>query len=565
MPSKELDKDTYRRIIEDYFRAFETRDFTKVGFSSKIEFLSPISGKTFKGREAVASFVGGVSSRVSAVKILSTAIDYPVASGVWQMTTTKGVLYTLHNFFRLDGEGLAYIWPMFDPKAVMENPPGLLQWLRGEDYYEIAATTPKQPAGVTVSRTGRIFANFPRWVDDPTPSVAELGPGGELLPYPNREINEWDKNPGTSASDHFVCVQSVFIDEQDSLWILDPASPLFRGVVASGPKLLKVNLDTNQIERTYHFDEREAPGASYLNDVRIAKGFAFISDSGMGAIVVVDLDSGETRRLLEDHPSTKAEPDLELVIGGRPWKFADSTTPQVHSDGIAIDPQREFVYYKALTGRNLYRVPVAALLDPSLSSTALAERVEKVAEVGPTDGLEFDSAGNLYLTVLERNAIHVLRLDGRLEYAANSPDFQWPDTISMAHDGTLLFTATQFHMMPAFNDDIDQRKPPYKIFRLRLPGFMEARQFEAVIDDPQDVIAEKTVSVRIIDLGSGKHEVAISVGGKSKSQQLAADGNEMATVEPLGSRHVDVRPIEGKMWRTVASPGDLKVTAMLSP
>lgn len=50
------------------------------------------------------------------------------------MTTTKGVQYTLHNFFRLDGEGIAYIWPMFDPKAVMNDPPGLLSWLTGKDY-----------------------------------------------------------------------------------------------------------------------------------------------------------------------------------------------------------------------------------------------------------------------------------------------------------------------------------------------------------------------------------------------------------------------------------------------
>jgi hypothetical protein len=79
-------------------------------------------------------FLHGVSTRVSDVNIVSTAVDFPTASGVWQMTTTKGVQYTLHNFFRLDGEGLVYIWPMFDPKAVMNDPPGLLAWLTGKGY-----------------------------------------------------------------------------------------------------------------------------------------------------------------------------------------------------------------------------------------------------------------------------------------------------------------------------------------------------------------------------------------------------------------------------------------------
>ncbi len=134
MSSGQLDKEAYRQIIEDYFRAFGTGDFSDVRFSSGIEFLSPISGNTFKGPGEVGDFVRDVSTRVTDVNILSTAVDPPVASSVWQMTTTKGVQYTLHNFFRLDDEGLAYIWPMFDPKAVMDDPPGLLQWLTGKGY-----------------------------------------------------------------------------------------------------------------------------------------------------------------------------------------------------------------------------------------------------------------------------------------------------------------------------------------------------------------------------------------------------------------------------------------------
>ena len=193
----QLDKETYRTIIEGYFRAFETKDFSNVAFSSNIQFLSPISGKTFDGREAVVRFVSGVATRVATVNILYTAVDFPIAAGVWQMTTTKGVTYTLHNHFRLDGEGLLYIWPMFDPKAIIsQDAPegrGLLQWLRGTGYYEVAGTTPKQLAGVTISKTGRLFVNIPRWVDKPDPSVAEIGVDGSLLPYPNSEINQWDR------------------------------------------------------------------------------------------------------------------------------------------------------------------------------------------------------------------------------------------------------------------------------------------------------------------------------------------------------------------------------------
>jgi sugar lactone lactonase YvrE len=469
MTIQELDKQTYRGIIETYFHSFETKDFSKVQFSSKVQFLSPISGITMDGREAVVKFVSGVSTRVSAVNIISTAVDFPTASGVWQMTTTKGVQYTLHNFFRLDGEGIAYIWPMFDPKAVMNDPPGLLQWLRGEGYYDVAARTPTQPSGVTISKSERMFVNFPRWVDEPDPSVAEVASDGSLVPYPNKSLNQWDKAPGDSARDHFVCVQSVVVDDDDFLWILDPASPAFQGVVSGGAKLVKVNLATNEVERIYHFDDENAPAKSYLNDVRFAREFAFMSDSGLGAIVVVNLKTGKVRRLLETHPSTKAEPGVEPVIGGRPWKFADNTTPQIHSDGIAIDPKREYVYYKALTGRTLYRVAISALLDESLSPEALGKYVECVAVTEPTDGLEFDAKGNLYMTALEADAIKVLRPNGQYEFFARAVDFLWPDTIAMSQHGDLVFSSTQFHLMPAFNGGVDKRTQPYKVFRLKVP------------------------------------------------------------------------------------------------
>ena len=134
MSTRELGRETYRRIIETYFRAFGTGDFSHVQFSSQVQFLSPLSDTTVNGREAVSKFVRGISSRVSAVDIMSTAVDFPTASGVWQMTTTKGVQYTLHNFFRLDGEGLVYIRPMYDPKAVINDPTGLVQWLTGNGY-----------------------------------------------------------------------------------------------------------------------------------------------------------------------------------------------------------------------------------------------------------------------------------------------------------------------------------------------------------------------------------------------------------------------------------------------
>ena len=56
MSTRELGRETYRRIIETYFRAFGTGDFSHVQFSSQVQFLSPLSDTTVNGREAVSKF-----------------------------------------------------------------------------------------------------------------------------------------------------------------------------------------------------------------------------------------------------------------------------------------------------------------------------------------------------------------------------------------------------------------------------------------------------------------------------------------------------------------------------
>ena len=152
------------------------------------------------------------------------------------------------------------------------------------------ATFPNQQVtGVAVSRRGRIFVNFPDWSDDHTISVAEIV-NGKPQPFPNQE---WNK-AGGAPNDHFVCVQSVYVDESDSLWILDPAAPKMKQIVKGGPKLVKVDLVKNEVVQI-PFGPDIAPEKSYLNDVRVdlKTGTAYITDSGLGAIVVVDCTTGK--------------------------------------------------------------------------------------------------------------------------------------------------------------------------------------------------------------------------------------------------------------------------------
>jgi sugar lactone lactonase YvrE len=330
---------------------------------------------------------------------------------------------------------------------------------------EVASFTNQQVTGVGVSqKSGRIFVNFPFWSDDHSLSVAEIV-NGQPRAFPD---DEWNK-PGPPAS-HFVCVQSVVVDDQDNLWILDPAAPKMQEMVKGGPKLVKVDLATNKVVQTIPFGEDVAPAKSYLNDVRIdtANQKAFITESAKGAIIVVDLLSGKVRRLLDDHKSTKPEPGVKLVVDGK--QLIDQqkkSPPQIASDGIALDSKNGYLYYHALTGHTLYRIKTSYLTDENLSKSDLESKVENVAQTPAPDGMLEAPDGSIYLTDLEGSAIVRWKAgSGKIEPVIADKRLLWPDTLSWGPNDELYVTASQIENMPRFNNGKSTRTEPYKVWKV---------------------------------------------------------------------------------------------------
>ena len=333
------------------------------------------------------------------------------------------------------------------------------------ELQEVANFPEQQITGVGVStKSGRIFVNFPYWSDDHSISVAEIV-NGQPKAFPN---DEWNM-PGPAGS-HFVCVQSVIVDDQDNLWVLDPAAPKMQEIVKGGPKLVKIDLATNQVVQTIPFGEDVAPKKSYLNDVRIdtRTNTAFITESANGAIIVVDLKNGKARRLLDGHPSTQPEKDVKLVVDGKALiDQQKKMPPQIASDGIALDAKNGYLYYHALTGHSLYRIKTSSLTDETLGKRELESKVENVGQTPAPDGMLEGADGSVYLTDLESSAVvrwnpaskRVIRIiaDKRL---------LWPDTLSWAPNGEIYVTASQIENMPRFNNGKSTRTDPYKLWKI---------------------------------------------------------------------------------------------------
>lgn len=333
---------------------------------------------------------------------------------------------------------------------------GLLPTEKQPDLIELAEFKGMQVTGVAVTKEGRMFANFPRWRKEVPFSVVEIMKDGSYRPYPNQNWNHWD---GKTQDNRFTCVQSILV-HGNSLFVLDPSSPEMKGVLGKA-KLYEFDLATNKLKRKWEFDKNVAPSNSYLNDFRIdgRTKKVFITDSGLGGIVLLDMVTGQTQRLLDEHPSTKSE-NITLTIEKK--KF---NTP-VHSDGIALNPTNNKLYYHALTGYTLYRVPASELRTDVNNQDRLAEKVENLGATPAPDGMVFDKNGNLYMADLERNAISYRTPRGEMKILVQDEKIKWPDTLTIDGENNLIFTDSLLHQASVGSS---VKGMSFKIYKVALP------------------------------------------------------------------------------------------------
>ncbi len=346
---------------------------------------------------------------------------------------------------------------------------------------------------------------------------------GRALPNPNAFGHTSDQEAADQA--HFVSVQSVVVDPAERLWVLDTGAPLLMNTVPGGPKLVAIDLATNKVVKTILLPPATCGTNCYLNDVRFdlrvgdsgpqdpmtavgskpapdpntpAKdpkqpdaarsagtpdpagntihGTAYITDSSSGgpnAIIVVDLATGRSMRRLNQHSSTLSEGGFLMFSQGQPvYQTLPGYPPQpvnFAADGIAISNDGKTLYYCPINSTKLYAVSTEALRDKSMSDAQVGSTVRVATGKMPSDGLESDAEGRVYMTDPVTDSIH--RWDpktGLTETLAHDPRLLWPDTMSLSDDGYLYVTANQLNQQPTMHHGKDLRVKPYQLFRLKV-------------------------------------------------------------------------------------------------
>lgn len=340
----------------------------------------------------------------------------------------------------------------------------------------IAAHAPSTPTGLAIARGGRIFVMMPRFTGKEPTTLGEVMPDGSVKPYPDAETNRPDpKRPQASL---FHVPNGVF-DRNDFFWVLDAGLPEGKGPpVPGGAKILGIDLTADKVRRVIPLDAGVVAQSS-LNDLRVdvreGRAMAYVTDQGQGedgAILAVDLNSGQVTRRLAGHASTTSQKGIVKFVEKRPvmQQRGDEPAqfPKGGANGIAISPDGDRLYYAPLMGRRLYGVDTAGLLDPKVGDAEVAAGVRDLGEKGMTGGLTTDSKDRVYLSLQEHNAVGRRDPDGTITVIAADERLIWADTFWITPDRWLYISATQVNRRPEFNRGHDLQKPPYAILRMRI-------------------------------------------------------------------------------------------------
>lgn len=337
---------------------------------------------------------------------------------------------------------------------------------------EVVAELPFRPSGVSISRSGRIFATVHRFRLD-EPSLVEVTGKTSYKAYPNAV---WNQGFGTGAN-VLNQVNGIIVDQRDRVWVIDNGINPFpkdnqTAIPNQPPKLIAFDISTGEVAFRYNFPEAVAPVSSYPQDIAVddQNGFVYVADIGgqsKPAIIIVNIKDKTSRRF-EGHPSLSAE-NVDLVVEGETLTFPNSEGKSVPAR-IAINPitlsaNNETLFYGPMNGETFWSVPTR-LFREEASDQTIAEAIQRVG-VKPTNsnGSSTDVKGNHYFANVRDNAIDVLTPDGKLNRLVQDSRMVWPDAVRFGRDSWLYISVNQLNRSPLLTGGVEQGKPPYLILR----------------------------------------------------------------------------------------------------
>ncbi len=327
------------------------------------------------------------------------------------------------------------------------------------EYFEIVAHLDQGPGNIAVSKTGRIFLTMHQ-AYNPEIKIVEVGPEGTLKPFPNVQWNQAPNADGLGIASPL----GIQVDKNDVLWTIDNGSIT--------PKIIAWDINTLKVHKVITIPFPIVGEKSFVNDLAIdLKNNAIYLADMLGdegpALIIIDIDSGSSRRVLDGHKSTLPSRNARI-------KIDDDTTINKHNHNIlnglnpiTIEPKNQWVYFGAMNNTILYRIATKHLLNKTLKGDELAKYVEIYGKKAVSDGITIDDTGNVYITDLNGKGIGVTYPDGEYELLFSHNKLLWPDSLSTGPGGYIYGVVNQLHRSTLLNSGTNDSKPPYLLIRFK--------------------------------------------------------------------------------------------------
>lgn len=336
----------------------------------------------------------------------------------------------------------------------------------------VVATSPEYTwNGVTVSKTGRLFVSMQRDVmDSKTPSVGEVLKDGKIRAYPGNDWNQF--RPNNNGGNQFIGINSVVSDSNDQLWVVDPAG-IGGKPIKGKAKLVQIDLASNQVVNVYRFDLEAVPEGGFINDVRVADGYAYLPDSSLGALIVLNLKTSQARRVLAADPRLRSDRSLKLTVNGQPYLNSKGELPNgnMSVNPIELSPDAQYLYFQPSGGPNLMRIATKLLKNFSTAEQELSKAIEPMGRGPFNAGMTMTADGSIYFSDIELGGISRRKPDGRFEIVAQGPRsiLVWPDASRLGPDGYLYFPSSQINRFAGNSaSGKSELKFPFHLFKVKV-------------------------------------------------------------------------------------------------
>ncbi|NHO31832.1 L-dopachrome tautomerase-related protein [Acetobacter fallax] len=332
----------------------------------------------------------------------------------------------------------------------------------------VAVTSQRVMNAVTVSDDKRLFVSFPYWGggSEPGPTVAELDAKGVPHAWPDESWN--NRGHEHDLLHNFVRVNAIRIGPDGYLWVVDSGDANVGGKPnppdGAPAKLVAFDLSSGKPVHTIVLKQGTTPH-SYVDDLRFHGDTLILTDAGDPGLILVNLKTGQQRRVLQHAKSTTDERPMYaegklLISNGKPAR--------VHADQLEVSPDGSVLYFQPSSGP-MWKISTADLENPTLNDEDLSRRVSLFYDTPTTGGTVIDGQGNLYVSDVNKLRLLKITPQGRASVLIADKRLVWADAMWIDSTGKLWIPAVQLNRTASFQaDGVSRVQRPVAIYTLDL-------------------------------------------------------------------------------------------------